>query len=152
MADDGGRPELDALDVLVGTWSMEADFNTGEPVEGGTASFEWMSGERFLVERWEVPVPEAPDGIAVLGWDESGGRMVQHYFDTRGVARVYEMSMQEGIWSLSRTEPDFSPLDFAQRYRGTFSEDGSRIDGEWQIRHPGSDWERDFGLNYIRVG
>jgi len=26
-------------------------------------------GERFLVERWEVPVPEAPDGIAIIGAD-----------------------------------------------------------------------------------
>jgi hypothetical protein len=28
-----------------------------------------MPGQRFLVERWEVSVPEAPDGIAVIGPD-----------------------------------------------------------------------------------
>jgi hypothetical protein len=40
MAEDQRRPELDALEVLVGTWTMEADFNTGEPVKGGSVRFE----------------------------------------------------------------------------------------------------------------
>jgi hypothetical protein len=49
------------LQGLVGEWDMEAF--------GGHASvrFEWLSGETFLVQRWEIPeAPEAPDGS---GWE-----------------------------------------------------------------------------------
>jgi hypothetical protein len=70
--------------------------------------FEWLPGRRFLVERWEVPVPEAPDGIAIIGVDpDSEGNYLQHYFDSRGVARVYRMSFRDGVWKLWRYEPDF---------------------------------------------
>ena len=44
-----------------------------------------------------------------------------------------------------------SPLNFRQRYVGTFSEDGNRIDGAWEMAQPGSDYEHDFALNYVRV-
>ena len=33
---------------------------------GARAIFEWLPGERFLIQRWEVPMPEAPDGIAII--------------------------------------------------------------------------------------
>ena len=151
MAGGERRPGLAELDALVGEWTMEADFG-GEPQRGGSVSFEWLPGETFLVMRWEVPVPEAPDGLAVIGWDEERGALVQHYFDSRGVARLYEVALKGGEWTLSRTEANFSPLDFSQRYAGTFSEDGRRIDGEWQICHDGETWERDFGLSYVRTG
>jgi hypothetical protein len=143
------RPELDELEPLVGTWGMEANFDTGEPVAGGSVTFEWMPGGKFLMQRWTIPVPEAPDGLAVIGWDEGRGTLLQHYFDSRGVTRLYEAAMKDREWTLSRTEADFSPLNFSQRYSGKLSADGSRIDGEWQINH-GEKWERDFGLSYVR--
>jgi hypothetical protein len=31
------------------------------------------------------------------------------------------MSLEDGVWKLWRDPPDFSPLDFAQRFTGTFS-------------------------------
>src|SRR5690606_32403003 len=94
------------------------------------ATFEWMPGERFLVQRWEIPFPGAPDGIAIIGPDPGNeGNYLQHYFDSRGVARVYRMSFANGTWKLWRDAPDFSPLDFAQRFTGTFSPDGRTIAG-----------------------
>ena len=131
---------------------MRVTFPGSEPAEGGRVTFDWMPGERFLVERWEVPVPEAPDGIAIIGFDEGRGTYLQHYFDSRGVARVYSMSLDDGEWKLWRDQPDFSPLDFSQRFGGRFSQDGSRIDGAWEICHDGSTWEHDFDLSYLRVG
>ena len=70
--------------------------------------FEWMTGEQFLIEL-EVPVPEAPDGLAIIGFDEGRGTFLQHYFDSRGIARVYAMSLEDGVWTLWRDAPDFSP-------------------------------------------
>ncbi|MGH3070862.1 MAG: hypothetical protein ACRDNB_01165 [Gaiellaceae bacterium] len=150
------RDSLEALEPLVGEWSMEAAFESVPPVDadaGARVSFEWMPGKRFLIERWEVPVPEAPDGIAIIGADpDAEGRYLQHYFDTRGVARVYKMSFENGVWKLWRDAPDFSPLDFSQRYTGTFDEAGTTIAGTWEICHDGRTWERDFDLTYRKVG
>ena len=110
-----------------------------------------MPGKLWLIERWTVPVPEAPDGIAVIGFDEGRGMLLRHYFDQRGVARVYEMSFEDRVWKLERTKEDFSPFAFAQRFTGTLTQDGKRIDGTWEIAHDKQTWETDFDLNYIRV-
>jgi hypothetical protein len=153
MADQAENPEIERLTVLVGEWSMVPEFEGLPPVdEGAPVVFEWMPGERFLIQRWEIPVPEAPDGIAVIGPDpESEGNFLQHYFDSRGVARVYKMTLADGVWKLWRDSPDFSPLDFYQRYTGTFSDDGSTISGAWEICHDGTTWEHDFDLTYTKV-
>jgi hypothetical protein len=143
---------LAALEPLVGEWNLEVTFQGMPPAGGARVSFAWMPGERFLIQRWEIPVPEAPDGIAIIGADpESEGNYLQHYFDTRGVARVYKMSFGDGVWKLWRDEADFSPLDFAQRYTGAFSDDGTTIPGRWEINHDGTTWEHDFDLTYSRA-
>src|SRR5262245_47146304 len=154
MSSPVSDPNFAPLDALVGEWSMEARFEQLPPTDDrGQVIFEWMTGGRFLVERWEVPVPEAPDGVALIGRDERGNtdHYLQHYFDPRGVARVYKMTIEKGIWKLWRDEPDFSPLDFAQRFTGTFTDDGNTIEGRWEICHDGSTWEHDFDLVYRRV-
>ena len=144
---------LDALEPLVGEWGMVAVFEGLPPMDADArVTFEWLPGKAFLIERWEVPVPEAPDGIAIIGPDpESEGNYLQHYFDTRGVARVYKMTFEDGVWKLWRDEPDFSPLDFSQRYTGTFSDDGKTIAGAWEICHDGKTWEHDFDLTYHKL-
>ena len=144
---------LEPLQPLVGEWRLVATFKDMPPADiGARVTFEWLPGKRFLVQRWEVPMPEAPDGIAIIGADaESEGNFLQHYFDSRGVARVYKMSVADGVWRLWRDEPDFSPLDFAQRYIGTFSDDGQSISGAWEINNDGTTWEHDFDLTYVKI-
>jgi hypothetical protein len=138
------------LEPLIGEWSIQAKLpGAPEGDIGARMVFEWMPGETFLVQRWQIPVPEAPDGLAVIGFHED--RFLQHYFDSRGVARVYEMSFEDGTWRLWRDKPDFSPLDFSQRYTGTVSEDGNTIGGAWEICHDGKTWEHDFELIYARI-
>lgn len=51
------------LEPFVGEWSIRVAFQGSPPVEGGRVAFEWMAGTRFLIQRWEAPVPEAPDGL-----------------------------------------------------------------------------------------
>ena len=109
-------------------------------------SFEWLEGRRFLVQRWRVEHPAAPDGIAVIGWDDERRTYLQHYFDSRGVARVYEMSFADRVWKLWRIVPGFS-----QRFTGTFDENGNTIAGTWEFSSDGSTWERDFDLAYTRA-
>jgi hypothetical protein len=160
---DRGRQRVEAdeeqtgikrLKPFIGEWSIEAEF-PGAPVpsedSGARTVFEWMSGGRFLVQRWQVPVPEAPDGIAIIGPDPERDGYLQHYFDSRGVARVYEMGFAEGVWKLSRTKADHSPLDFCQRFEGSFDDGGRTIAGRWEISHDGSSWEHDFNLTYRKL-
>ena len=150
MAATGSGILLGGLEPLVGEWSLLASFGDVPPTDiGARATFEWLPGRQFLVERWAIPVPEAPDGIAIIGADpDSEGAYLQHYFDSRGVARVYKMSLEDRVWRLWRDEPDFSPLDFAQRYTGTIRDDGTTIAGAWEICHDGKTWEHDFDLTY----
>jgi hypothetical protein len=139
---------LEHLEPFVGEWRLAASFD--ETASDGHVLFEWMPGRRFLIERWQAPDP-APDGLAIIGFDASKEGLVQHYFDARGVARVYEMSFEHGVWKLWRTVADFSPLDFSQRFTGTFAPDGNLIEGTWEIAHDHETWERDFDLTYARI-
>ena len=143
---------MERLEPFVGEWTIRVAFPGVEPMEGGRVVFEWLTGRKFLVVRWEVPVEEAPDGLALIGADpEHEGGYLQHYFDSRGVARVYRMGFAEGVWTLRREEPDFSPLDFAQRFMGRFSADGREIAGRWEIANDRKTWKHDFDLTYVRV-
>jgi hypothetical protein len=148
-----GQQELERLEALIGEWSIEVSLPGAPPGDiGARVSFEWMPGKQFVVQRWEVPVTDAPDGLAIIGLDGGGPGYLQHYFDSRGVARVYKMSFGDGVWELWRDAADFSPLDFSQRYTGTFTDDGQAIEGGWEIAHDGSTWEHDFDLGYKKLG
>jgi hypothetical protein len=139
---------MDALEVLVGRWQVSSSLSEDEGPQAET-TFEWLEGRRFLIQRWQVDHPEAPDGIAVIGPAADAGTYVQHYFDSRGVARVYEMTLADGMWKLWRT---VEPPDFSQRFRGTFDEAGDTISGAWEIARDGAIFEHDFDLTYTRVG
>ena len=146
------KSAMERLEPFIGEWSLDASF-PGAPPTGpiGRTVFEWTLGGQYLLQRSEVPHPDAPDGLCVIGFDLVTGKYVQHYFDSRGVARTYAMTFNEGVWELLRDTADFSPLDFFQRFIGTFSADGRTIDGEWQTSPDGSAWERDFGLTYRKI-
>jgi hypothetical protein len=68
MAQQTENAAIDRLAVFVGEWGMAVEFKDLPPADiGARVVFEWMAGRRFLIQRWEVPVPEAPDGIAIIG-------------------------------------------------------------------------------------
>ena len=135
------------LETLVGEWTMEARPPGGPPWPGGArVSFEWFEGAPLLIHRWEVEMPEAPDGVAVIGCDGRNGRFFELYTDERDVQRIYEMSLEDGVWKLWR-----EGAPFAQRFTGTFSEDGNTIDARWEIREAGGEWRIDFEVTYRRI-
>jgi hypothetical protein len=141
------HPALDRLSPLVGEWSLHTSL--GPAI--GRASFEWTLGGHYLLERTGVPdVPEAPDGLAIIAVDPDGSYL-QHYYDSRGVTRLYSMTFEDGTWTLLRDKPDFTPLEFAQRYVGRLSPDGDTIDGRWEISDDGTAWRLDFTLTLRRL-
>jgi len=147
------NPALERLDAFVGAWSIEASIPSFGPTgTAGRSVFEWALGGQFLVQRSEVDHPQAPNALMVHAVDPETGAYTQHYFDSRGVVRVYDMSFEDGVWKLVRDKPDFTPLKFAQRFVGRFSGDGSTIAGAWEASHDGgSTWELDFELTYKRT-
>jgi hypothetical protein len=128
------------LDALIGSWDIEISHPSYQSNVIGRAHFEWLDGGKFVVERWEFDDPDFPNGLAVY---DAG---TQHYFDSRGVARVYEMSIADGEWKLARDGDDFS-----QRFTGRFGDGGSVIDGYWEMARDGTTFERDFDLTFRKV-
>jgi hypothetical protein len=143
------REAVRGLSVLVGEWDVEVvhQFSPSTVVRGHT-SFEWLEGETFLIVRSRVDHPDFPDAIQIVGGTDD---LRSHYFDSRGVARIYETSLAGGVWKMWRDTPDFSPLDFSQRFAGTLSDDGDMIDGLWEISHDGATWENDLRITYRRT-
>jgi hypothetical protein len=139
----------EALQPFVGAWELSADLPGAEDLRGRVV-FQWLYDGPILVERSDAPDP-APNSICLIAANPDGGYL-QHYFDSRGVVRLYAMTLDDGVWTLTRSTPDFSPLDFHQRYIGRFSADGTTIDGAWETSDDGVTWRRDFGLTYRRAG
>jgi hypothetical protein len=153
MSDNSQRDErLDRLEAFIGEWRLDAPAFPLAPELAGAArtTFEWTLDGAFLLQQASVPVPEAPDGLCVIALDADDG-YTQHYFDSRGIARLYAMTFDGRDWTLERHMPDFSPLPFHQRWQATFSTDGQAIEGRWETSPDGRNWELDFELAYHRA-
>jgi hypothetical protein len=162
---------LAALDRFVGEWTMQAGPPGGPPWPGrARVRFDWLDSGAlplgslnaaspapaprpatpaaltFLVQRWRVESPDAPDGSAIIGCDAANGTYYELYADERGVCRVYEMSLHDREWTLRR-----EGKPFAQRFTGTFSEDGNTITGRWELADDGETWRTDFDVTFTRV-
>ncbi|MDW5596098.1 hypothetical protein VSS74_17255 [Conexibacter stalactiti] len=155
MENDRRDARLARLEPFVGEWRIEAPAFAAEvdPDLAGAArvTFAWTLGGAFLLQRSAIPVPGAPDGLSVIAPDHDGDGYTQHYFDSRGVVRIYAMTFDGRDWTLERHRPDFTPLPFHQRWIGSFSRDASTIEGRWETSPDGESWELDFELTYVRL-
>jgi hypothetical protein len=165
--EDGGQelmtiePALESLDRLVGTWSTQATHPALPGVVAhGTATIEWLQGERFLIHRARTDHPDFPDAISIMGITErdrvdeapensppagSPSHLSMNYFDSRGVFRVYELNIDSEAWRLWRDAPGFS-----QRFTGTFADSGDLIAGRWQLCRDDIHWDDDLQVSYRR--
>jgi len=150
----------DSLGRLVGTWTTEAT-HPAMPgvVVHGTATVEWLEGQRFLLNRARTDHPDFPDSLSVIGrmgqdriagGDSSQGNaddtpIQMHYFDSRGVFRIYEVSMDDSTWRWWRNAPGFS-----QRFAGLISADGNTINGSSQLCKDDVHWADDLQITYRR--
>jgi hypothetical protein len=154
------EPSLRPLDQLVGTWTTEA---THPAVPGivvrGTATIEWLEGERFLISRTRTDHPDFPDAISIIGFADrdrvhggpstnaapGGNRLSMHYFDSRGVSRVFDVSIDNQTWRFWRDAPGFS-----QRFTGTFCDNGDTIVGRTELCQDDVHWNDDLAITYRR--
>lgn len=134
----------EGLGRLAGEWTTEATHPKFPGlVVRGQANFEWLKGEKFVVVRASTDHPDFPDSISVIG-DTDGLRM--HYFDDRGVHRIYEIRMTEAAWEWSRDAAGFS-----QRFVGTFEDGGNTIVGRSKLSLDDETWNDDLEITYRRA-
>lgn len=150
-------PSIVALERLLGTWTTEA---THPAMPGvlvrGTVEVSWLEGERFLIHRGRTDHPDFPDSISILGImdrdraegtnaPDAGPGLRMHYFDSRGVFRDYDASVDDVAFRFSRLAAGFS-----QRFVGTFADGGATIAGTSQVSPDGTHWDDDLAITYRR--
>jgi hypothetical protein len=136
-------PALEPFDALIGTWATEATHPEFDGVVPGSATFAWLEGGHFLVQRSHNDHELFPDAITIIGAPESGSGLVVEYFDSRGVRRTYGASFEDGVLRLWRDDPTF-----AQRFSAEVGHD--EIEGLWQVAATPGDWQDDLRVTYRR--
>jgi hypothetical protein len=146
------HPTLDHLAPLAGEWQIEATHRLMPGVDlRGRATFEFLDGGRILIWRTENDHPDIPDNIAVISCDETGdlrhpnGGCALHYFDQRGVTRLFQITAEPGVFHYQRNHPGFS-----QRATLTLSPDGNTITGIVELNQDDVTWEEDLVQTYRR--
>jgi hypothetical protein len=138
---------LKQLEILIGEWDMVGSHPAFPSAVQGHSSFEWLKEGALLVWHfaWERPGP--PSALSVIGHDEAEAEDTcsMLYTDERGVARIYQMRLDGGVWQIWREAPGF-----AQRMTGTVSEDGHTIVVHGALSRDGSHWEPDLEVTYTR--
>lgn len=132
---------------LVGEWTTEG-VHPAFPgvVVHGRATVEWLGDEKFVIMRSSVDHPDFPDSVAIIG-DTKGLRL--HWFDSRGVHRVYEITITGDTWEAIRHQPA-SAADFSQRIPLSFADGDRLMGGTSQVSHDDITWEDDLVITYRR--
>jgi hypothetical protein len=132
---------------LVGRWATEA---THPAVPGtviaGSSQVEWLEGERFLIYRTHYDHPDFPDALSIIG-DTGGLRM--HYFDIRGVYRLFELTVAADGWAIAMGLHGDPP--FAQRMTYTYGHADQVMSGKGQLSRDGVSWDDDLQITYRRA-
>jgi hypothetical protein len=131
----------DPLDQLVGSWAfVMRHVQVPAPVTG-SQRYEQVLDGAFLMLHWHYDHPDFPDAVAMLD------ARTCHYFDVRGVTRLYDLSVDDSGWRMIRRDDDFW-----QRSSARFL-DGDRMDGSGENSFDrGATWQHDFSISFTRPG
>jgi hypothetical protein len=141
---------------VVGRWTTESTHpDLPGTVINGTADIEWLEGERFLILRSRNDHPDFPDAISIVGdtravtaEDVAADRSEElhlHYFDSRGVYRVYDVSIKPDGWEWALKEPGW-----AQRLPLSFADGDRTMSGTSRLSVDNGPWNDDLEVTYRR--
>ena len=142
------------FDRLIGEWHGEGEF-PDPPMQMSAETTVERMGE-FVVIRSVAEPAELPDSISIVGGAPEGEPQPMHYFDGRGVKRLFLMAIEGSTWKIWRApSEDWNGPDgpgFNQRFIGEIAPDGKTIEGRWErgIGDAGDQWELDFPFTYVR--
>jgi len=146
---------VNGFEPLIGEWHGEGELPIDPPMRLSVeATIERLGA--FVVYRSAGEPAEVPDTISVIGGAPDGEPQPMHYFDDRGVKRLYLTVVEGSTWRIWRAPgEDWNSPDgpgFNQRFIGEISDDGNTIDARWErgIGDSGDQWEIDFAITYIR--
>ncbi|HET6505624.1 MAG TPA: hypothetical protein VFG42_02435 [Baekduia sp.] len=135
---------MTSFDTLIGHWSTESTHPKLDAAVTGHTTFEWLPGDRYLIQRAHNDHESFPDSISVIGPRESGDSLLMEYFDSRGVRRTYDISCDAGTLHIWRDAPGFD-----QRY--TAALDDESFTGLWQLAESPGAWHDDVAVSYHRI-
>ena len=143
------------LEPLIGRWHGEGDLPMDPPMQVSVEATIEPMGEFILLRTVGEPA-EMPDTMAVIGGAPDGEPQPMHYFDSRGVQRLFLTTLLGSTWTIWRAPgEDWNGPDgpgFNQRFIGELSADSQAIEGRWErgLGDAGDEWELDFPLRYSR--
>jgi hypothetical protein len=133
------------FDTLIGTWATEATHPRFDIAVPGRTTFEWLTGDQFLIQRAHNDHELFPDSISVIGPPESGDGLLMEYFDSRGVRRTYNIACDDtGALRIWRDAPGFDQRFVAELDDESFS-------GLWQVAETAGEWRDDLAVTYRRI-
>ena len=143
------------FEPLIGEWHGEGSIPIEPPMSISVLATIERLGE-FIVFRSKGEPAEVPDNISIIGGAPDGEPQPMHYFDDRGVERLYLTTIEASTWTIWRAPGEdwngpHGP-GFNQRFIGEISADGRTIVGRWErgMGDAGERWEVDFPMTYVR--
>jgi hypothetical protein len=139
---------------LIGDWHGEGEFPDPPLKMSSETTIDRLGA--FIVIRSDDEPAELPDSIAIIGGAPEGEPQPMHYFDDRGVKRLFLTTLDDSTWTIWRDpNENWNGPDgpgFNQRFIGEISADGNTIEGRWErgMGDAGDQWEIDFPFTYRR--
>jgi hypothetical protein len=131
---------MNALDRLIGSWDFTMHHVAmSEPITGHQ-DYERVLDDAFVLLRWTYDHPDFPDAMIFISEER------YHYFDVRGIARIFDFDITDDGWSMVRFDDDFSQR-LTARFTGPDDIEGS---GE-ASRDAGTTWQPDFTITCRRA-
>jgi hypothetical protein len=138
------HPALEPFEALIGTWDTEATHpKLPGVVVPGRVTYEWLAGGRFIVQRSHNDHELFPDALCVIGPPEHGDGLRMEYFDSRGVRRTYDISLQDRVLRIWRDAPGFD-----QRLVVEIAPDG--FEAVYELAERPGEWRDDLRQTWRR--
>ncbi len=143
------------FEPLIGEWHGEGVIAIEPPMKVSVEAKLERLGKLIVFSTVCKPA-EVPDSVSIIGGAPDGEPQPMHYFDSRGVKRLFMMALEGSILKIWRAPgEDWNGPDgpgFNQRFIGEIAADGKTIAGRWErgMGDAGDEWEIDFPINYVR--
>jgi hypothetical protein len=146
---------MEEFEPLIGEWHGEGEFPVEPPMKLSAEAKIERLGE-FIVFSSKGEPTDVPDSVSIIGGAPAGEPQPMHYFDSRGVKRLYMTALEGSTWKVWRAPGEdwngpHGP-GFNQRFIGEMSADRKTIEGRWErgMGDAGDEWELDFPMTYVR--
>ena len=133
------------LNAFVGKWNTKGQQYQG-PVGSAAKitavdTFEWASGEFFLIHRFEGRVG-ANDAscIEIIGFDTESKSYPTHTFYNTGLTNEWQNHERDGVWTLTGNW-EMGGKKVKVRCTTVFSDGGDTMTGKWELSSEGAAWQ-----------